>query len=122
MFELSQTFHFDAAHTLRRKTVSAPEALASRRVHGHSYTAEVSLRGEPTADTGMLIDLAVLRAAIAEVREGLDHHHLDEVAGLGVPTLENLCIYIYGALAHLPGLHSVSVGRASTGDRCRYAP
>ena len=120
MFELSQTFHFDAAHTLRRDAASAAEAESSRRIHGHSYNAEVTLRGEPAPDTGMLLDLAVLRAAIAEVRDSLDHHHLDEVPGLGVPTLENLCLYIHRALAHLPGLHAVSVWRASTGDRCRY--
>ena len=122
MFELSQTFHFDAAHTLRRDAASAAEAKASRRIHGHSYNAEVTLRGEPAPDTGMLLDLAVLRAAIAEVRDSLDHHHLDEVPGLGLPTLENLCLYIHRALAHLPGLHTVSVWRASTGDRCRYEP
>ena len=122
MFELSQTFHFDAAHTLRRDAASAPESKASRRIHGHSYNAEVTLRGEPATDTGMLLDLAVLRAAIADVRERLDHHYLDEVPGLGLPTLENLCLYIHHALAHLPGLHAVSVWRASTGDRCRYLP
>ena len=122
MFELSQTFHFDAAHTLRRDAASATEAKGSRRIHGHSYNAEVTLRGEPAPDTGMLLDLAVLRAAIAEVRDSLDHHHLDEVPGLGLPTLENLCLYIHRALAHLPGLHAVSVWRASTGDRCRYEP
>ena len=120
MFELSQTFHFDAAHTLRRDAASAAEAKGSRRIHGHSYNAEVTLRGEPAPATGMLLDLAVLRAAIAEVRDSLDHHHLDEVPGLGLPTLENLCLYIHRALAHLPGLHAVSVWRASTGDRCRY--
>ena len=122
MFELSQTFHFDAAHTLRRDAASATEAKGSRRIHGHSYNAEVTLRGEPAPDTGMLLDLAVLRAAIAEVRDSLDHHHLDEVPGLGLPTLENLCLYIHRALAPLPGLHAVSVWRASTGDRCRYEP
>lgn len=122
MFELSQTFQFDAAHTLRRKDASKPEVRASRRIHGHSYTAEVSLRGEPSPETGMLLDLAVLRAEIAVVRDGLDHHHLDEVPGLGAPTLENLCVYIHRALKHLPGLHAVTVSRASTGDRCRYVP
>ena len=32
MFELSKTFGFDAAHTLRRKVDAEP----SRRIHGHS--------------------------------------------------------------------------------------
>ena len=49
------------------------------------------MRGPLDPATGMLVDLAVLRAAIAAVRERLDHHFLDEVAGLPTPTLEHLC-------------------------------
>ncbi len=122
MFELSQSFYFDAAHTLRRKAVDGAEAAGSRRVHGHSYRAEVTLRGAVDPATGMLLDLGVLRAAIAALRERLDHHYLDEVEGLGVPTLENLCLFIHRELAQLPGLHAVSVARDSSGDRCVYRP
>ena len=82
MFELSQTFSFDAAHTLKRH-VSPEEAAGSRRIHGHTYTAEVIVRGQPAADTGMVVDLAILREVIAAVRSQLDHHFLDEVPGLG---------------------------------------
>ena len=41
MFELTKQFRFEAAHTLERALDAAP----SRRIHGHSYTAEVTLRG-----------------------------------------------------------------------------
>lgn len=122
MFELSQRFHFEAAHTLRRVSAGAAAQAGSRRIHGHSYTAEVTLRGEPDAETGMVIDLERLREAIAEVRARLDHQQLDDIEGLGPPTLENLCAYIYRALQHLPGLHAVCVWRASTGDRCVFRP
>lgn len=122
MFELSQSFYFDAAHTLRRQAASDAAIAGSRRVHGHSYRAEVTLRGALDPVTGMLVDLGVLRAAIAEVRERLDHHYLDEVEGLGAPTLENLCLFIHRELAHLQGLHAVSVARDSSGDRCVYRP
>jgi len=70
----------------------------------------------------MLLDLGVLRAAIAVLRDQLDHHLLDEVPGLGPPTLENLCRFIHHGLSHLPGLHAVSVARDSSGDRCVYRP
>ena len=40
-YEISQRFYFDAAHTLKR----AVEADSSRRVHGHTYNAEVTLSG-----------------------------------------------------------------------------
>ena len=38
-FTLSQRFFFDAAHTLQREI----EAEGSRRIHGHTYHAEVSV-------------------------------------------------------------------------------
>ena len=41
MIEISKEFGFDAAHYLGN---SAPE---NRRLHGHSFYAEVTLRGEP---------------------------------------------------------------------------
>ncbi|MEK8086977.1 6-carboxytetrahydropterin synthase [Aquabacterium sp. A3] len=121
MFELSQTFSFDAAHTLKRQ-VSPEEAAGSRRIHGHTYTAEVMVAGERQAESGMVVDLAVLRAVIADVRSQLDHHFLDEVAGLGAPTLENLCVFIYAQVRqHLPQVTAVAVSRAA-GDRCVYRP
>ncbi len=121
MFELSQTFSFDAAHTLKRQ-VSPEEAAGSRRIHGHTYTAEVIVAGERQPESGMVVDLAVLRAVIADVRSQLDHHFLDEVAGLGAPTLENLCVFIYAQVRqHLPQVTAVAVSRAA-GDRCVYRP
>jgi 6-pyruvoyltetrahydropterin/6-carboxytetrahydropterin synthase len=121
MFELSQTFQFDAAHTLKRK-VSPEEAAGSRRIHGHTYTAEVMVRGQRQAESGMVMDLADLREVMAAVRAQLDHHFLDEVAGLGAPTLENLCVFIYSQVAQrLPQITAVAVSR-SAGDRCVYRP
>ncbi len=121
MFELSQTFSFDAAHTLKRH-VSSEEAAGSRRIHGHTYTAEVFVQDERQPESGMVVDLAVLRGVIASVRSELDHHFLDEVAGLGTPTLENLCVFVYARVKQqLPQVSGVAVSRAS-GDRCVYRP
>ncbi len=50
MFELSKQFRFDAAHTLDRSI----DTESSRRIHGHSYRAEVTVRGRPDPVTGML--------------------------------------------------------------------
>ncbi len=114
LHELSQRFYFESAHTLRRTI----EAEGSRRVHGHTYEAEVTVRGTPDAG-GMVIDLAYLRRTIAALREKLDHHFLDEVQGIGIPTLENLCSYIRRELEpQVPGLCAVSVWRQASGDRC----
>ena len=64
LYELSQRFQFEAAHTLERDIDAEP----SRRIHGHTYHAEVTLRGTPDPASGMLMDLGHFRRAIAEVQ------------------------------------------------------
>jgi 6-pyruvoyltetrahydropterin/6-carboxytetrahydropterin synthase len=116
MIELSKSFYFDAAHTLHRKI----DAVPSKRIHGHTYRAEVSLRGEPDPANGMLIDLAFFVKALEGVRDALDHHFLDEVEGLGPATMENLARFIWRKLADMPGLYCVSVYRDAAHERARY--
>lgn len=119
-FEITQKFFFDAAHTLKRATGTGPvEAESSRRIHGHTYHAELTLAGLPDAATGMVVDLGLVRMAIAELRPQLDHHLLDEVPGLGPATLENLCAFIWRAMdSRLPQLAQVRVWREALGDGC----
>jgi len=117
MWELSKRFRFDAAHTLRREV----ETESSRRIHGHSYEAEVTLSGQVDERTGMLLDLALLTRALEDARASLDHHFLDEIADLGPATLENLSRWIWNRIAPVaPGLTRVSVRRDSSGDSCAY--
>lgn len=115
VYELSQRFYFEAAHTLNRTI----EADSSMRIHGHTYEAEVTVAGLPDAESGMLLDLGYLRSEIARVREMLDHRFLDEVQGLGSATIENLCAFIRAQLEHsVPGLCAVMIERRASGDRC----
>lgn len=117
MFELSKQFRFDAAHTLNR----AIETESSRRIHGHSYRAEVTVRGEPDPATGMIVDLGVLETALQEAHEVLDHRFLDEMNDLGPATMENLCVWIWRKLIPDVGnLSRVAVYRDSSGDSCIY--
>jgi len=114
-FELSQRFYFEAAHTLRRTI----DAQGSLRIHGHTYHAEVTIAGSPDPATGMMMDLAYLRQEVEKVRTQLDHHFLDEVAGLGPATLENLCLFLHTRLKDaLPNLIRVVVERPASGDKC----
>ena len=116
-YELSQRFHFEAAHTLRRAEATG-EVESSRRIHGHTYFAEVTLRGQPD-ERGMVMDLGLVRAEIATLRDLLDHRFLDEVQGLGPATLENLCAFIARHMqAALPQLVQVRVWREASGDSC----
>ena len=56
MYELSKQFRFDAAHTLDRVV----QTESSRRIHGHSYRGEVTLRGRPDPVSGMIVDVGIL--------------------------------------------------------------
>src|SRR5215471_15172669 len=91
MHELSKQFRFEAAHTLHR----AIDVEPSRRIHGHSYRAEVTVAGVADPETGMVVDLGLFSRALAEARDGLDHRFLDEVNDLGPATLENLSAWIW---------------------------
>jgi len=117
MFELTKEFRFEAAHTLARDLDAEP----SRRIHGHSYRAAVTLRGPADPATGMVMDVGRLAQKIDAARAALDHRLLDEVPGLGPATLENLCLYIWRALApDCALLARVTVARDSIGDACSY--
>lgn len=115
MYELSQQFFFEAAHTLDREI----ETASSQRIHGHTYHAEVLVQGPRHPQTGMVVDLGLLRREIERVRALLDHAFLDHVQGLGKPTLENLCRFIGEQLSGFePPVASVRVWREASGDSC----
>jgi 6-pyruvoyltetrahydropterin/6-carboxytetrahydropterin synthase len=117
MYELSKQFWFDAAHTLDRTI----EAESSRRIHGHSYRAEVTVRGQPDPVSGMIVDMGFLERELETVRDALDHRFLDEISDLGPATMENLCRWIWDRLkGRLPALSKVSVHRDSNGGTCSY--
>ena len=117
MFELSKEFRFDCAHTLERVVDAEP----SRRIHGHSYRAEVALRGAPDPATGMVMDLGLFERALESARDGLDHRFLDELNDLGPATMENLSAWIWRKLEPIcPNLWRVTVRRDSDGGACSY--
>ncbi len=118
MHLISKCFIFESAHTLQRDI----ETEYSRRIHGHSYRAKVTLQGQPDAH-GMLLDLGHFTNALELVRLKLDHRLLDDVPGLSPATLERLCSYIWQELQDkVPGLYQVEVSRDMTGDSALYRP
>jgi 6-pyruvoyltetrahydropterin/6-carboxytetrahydropterin synthase len=115
IYELSKEFRFDAAHTLSRKVDVEP----SLRIHGHSYRAEVVLRGQPDPSTGMLMDLGLFERSLEEARDGLDHRFLDEINDLGPATMENLAAWIWRKVKPVcPNLWRVTVRRDSDAGAC----
>ena len=69
---------------------------SNRNGHGHNYTLEVTVSGEPDAVTGFVVDLKWLKDVMErEVLDAYDHRHLNlEVAEFAVqiPTTENIAI------------------------------
>jgi len=115
-FQIVKEFGFEAAHTFGHK----PPGHENTRVHGHSFKVEVAISGEPDAH-GCVVDFETVSAEVDKVRTKLDHHFLNDVEGLGTPSLENLARWIAGELGRgLPGLDSVTVRRPTLGESCRY--
>lgn len=82
--------------------------------HGHNYTLEVTVAGEPGHKTGYVLDLKVLKDILTkEVLDKVDHKHLnhdvDFLRGV-IPTAENIVVAIWKVLAsRVPSgrLHSI---------------
>ena len=113
--KLTQTFFFDAAHTLNR-AVNVYDHIKSKNIHGHTYHASISIEGEPD-ENGMVRDFGDIKHAVDAIRYALDHELLDNVPDLGMPTLENLCLFIANRLKSI-NLTEVSVERKALGDKC----
>jgi 6-pyruvoyltetrahydropterin/6-carboxytetrahydropterin synthase len=116
MWELTKSFRFEAAHSLPGTTFGAD----SEEIHGHSFRAEVSLRGTPDPATGMLLDLGLFERSMAEVQKALDHKLLNKIEALGPPTLENLARFVWLRLQHVGRITQVSIHRDSCGESCSY--
>ena len=116
MWELTKSFRFEAAHSLPGTTLGA----ASEDIHGHSFRAEVTVRGTPDPASGMVLDLGLLERAIADVQKALDHKLLNKVASLGPPTLENLSRFVFDRVQHAGQIARVSIFRDSCGESCTY--
>ena len=114
--ELRKTFQFEAAHYLPH----LPENHKCRRLHGHSFKAEIVVEGECDPKLGWVIDYADISTAFKPLWEQLDHHYLNEIEGLENPTSENVALWIWERLKpSLPLLTAVEVAETCTA-RCVY--
>jgi 6-pyruvoyltetrahydropterin/6-carboxytetrahydropterin synthase len=83
--KLARRCVFSASHRLWRSDWDeeanrrAFGAAASPHSHGHNYTLEVVVEGEPDRETAMVLDLKLLRDRIAaEVEARFDHKDLND--------------------------------------------
>ncbi|MCY1649042.1 6-pyruvoyl tetrahydropterin synthase family protein [Caulobacter sp. SL161] len=114
VFEITKAAYFDAAHYIEQ----GPSDHRYRRLHGHSFKVEASVRGE-MLDAGWVADLDTLDVALKAVAVELDHGLLNDKPGLEVPTLERLCLYFAERLrGQFPGLSRVVLSRPTIGETC----
>ena len=102
MIELTRRATFSAAHYYWNPDWSEEQnqavfgRCANRNGHGHNYTLEVTVAGEPDKVTGFVVDLKWLKDVMErEVLEAWDHRHLNletEDFRSAVPTTENIAI------------------------------
>jgi 6-pyruvoyltetrahydropterin/6-carboxytetrahydropterin synthase len=114
--ELTKEYRFEAAHRLPL----VPPGHKCARVHGHSYKAEIEVRGAVDPETGWLIDFGVIDDAWGELHTLFDHHNLNDVPGLENSTCENIAIYVWAALrARVPALSAVTIWETFD-SKCTY--
>jgi len=114
--ELRKTFQFEAAHLLP----TLPPSHKCRRLHGHSFEAELVVAGECDPKLGWLMDYADISDAFKPVWGQLDHRYLNEIPGLENPTSENIAVWIWERVKPtLPLLIEVVVAETCTA-RCVY--
>jgi 6-pyruvoyltetrahydropterin/6-carboxytetrahydropterin synthase len=112
--EITKQVEFSACHRLYNPTFSEERnqqvfgICNNPNGHGHNYVLEVTLRGEPDPETGMIIDLKRLKEILAEVLlDRIDHKNLNlDVPFLRdcVPTVEMLVIRFWAELdGRIPG-------------------
>ena len=116
MWELTKSTTFEAAHTLAGTSLGAD----GEEIHGHSFRAEVAIRGVADQQSGMVMDLGVLEQALADVRRALDHRFLNKVEGLGVPTLENIARFVWARVQRCGRITRVTIYRDSCNESCSY--
>ena len=117
MISLTRRASFSAAHYYWNPDWSEQENLqvfgrcANRAGHGHNYTLEVTIEGEPDPVTGFVADLKWLKSVIeGEILDAWDHRHLNletpDFARTN-PTTENLAIAAWrrleGPIGKTPG-------------------
>ncbi|HUI83429.1 MAG TPA: 6-carboxytetrahydropterin synthase [Candidatus Binatia bacterium] len=122
MVYLTRKCEFSASHYYYNPEFTEEEnqrvfgKCANRNGHGHNYTLEVTVKGEPDPLTGFVLDLKQLKEILnTEVVEPFDHRHLNrEVPEFAdqIPTTENLAIAIWNRLHRkltMAKLHRVRV-------------
>ena len=101
---IGKSYHFSAAHHLTGVSHDHP----CRRVHGHNYRVEISIKGVVDPSTGMILDFFDMDRIIKPlIKKHLDHRDLNDV--LENPTAENLAHWFLENLSSELHIASITV-------------
>ena len=95
MYELMIKDSFAAAHNLRDYKGKC------EHMHGHNYVVEAYFTSENLEKNGLAVDFSVLKEALKDVLEGLDHKYLNEDVEYfknNNPSAENIAKYVFDAI------------------------
>lgn len=112
-FELARRLRFESAHFLP----NAPKGHKCKRLHGHSFVAEIWVSGPLDEDVGWVIDFADIDRLLGPIREELDHRLLNDIPGLDNPTSEELGRWLWTRVHGLLPLH-LKVERVIVRETC----
>ncbi len=105
MFSVVVRDHMMIAHSLRGE-IFGP----ARRLHGATYTVEVTFRGSTLSSDGIVVDIGRAGGLLHDVLDGLNYRNLDEepeFADLNTTT-EQLARFIADRIAD--GVHAGELG------------
>ncbi len=91
MFDIFICSHFSAGHHLREYPGNC------EKPHGHNWKIEVTIRATKLDKLGMAIDFRVVKNALKEIMDDLDHRDLNEHPRFldQNPSSENIAIFIF---------------------------
>ena len=106
MFEIKVKSDFSAAHNLRNYKGKC------EKLHGHNWIVEVAFRYKKLDENGLAVDFRVVKAALKDAIEELDHSYLNELGYFKKtnPTSENIAKFIFKDVKKkIKDIHSVAV-------------
>lgn len=109
--EIFKQFTFDSAHFLPNV---APDHKC-RAMHGHTYQLVTYFKGELDKELGWVIDFAEVKRVVDPIVNMVDHHLLNDIAGLENPTCEILAIWLWDKIKpEIPSLSKITLNETPT--------
>jgi len=91
MMLITKKFTFDSAHKLLNYEGKC------KHLHGHTYTLNVTVKGEVEKNSGMIIDFGDIKKIVKKnALDTLDHNYLNDI--IEQPTAENIAVWIWNHL------------------------